>query len=118
VKSYFGLRGAAGNAKDMGPFLAVHGFRRIAAPVPGAVVILQPGFYRAGEGSRYGHAGVITSVAREDTSHWSFTVRSTNQIARSTTALGCNNISLKWFGPVAADSRLATYWLPPRRALR
>ncbi len=114
VKSYFGLKGAAGNAKDMGPFLAAHGFRRIPAPMPGAVAVLQPRYYRHGEGSRYGHAGVISSLTRVDAKHWAFILRSANQLARPTTALGCNNVSLKWFGPLAADSRLATYWLPPR----
>ena len=32
VKTYFGLKGAAGNAKDMAPFLLAHGFRRLLPP--------------------------------------------------------------------------------------
>lgn len=114
IKSYFGLRGPAGNARDMGPYLAAHGFRRVATPVTGAVIILQPSYYRHGEGSIYGHAGVIASVRREDGHHWSVSVRSANQIARPRTALGCNNVSLKWFGPLGDDARLVSYWLPPR----
>ncbi|HZQ35169.1 MAG TPA: CHAP domain-containing protein [Dehalococcoidia bacterium] len=114
VKSYFGLRGAAGNAKDMGPYLAAHGFKRLSRPVVGAVVILQPGYYRHGEGSVYGHAGIVTAVTRLDSRHWSLRVRSANQLARPQAALGCNNVSLKWFGPLATDSRLVSYWLPPR----
>ncbi len=114
VKSYFGLKGAAGNAKDMGPYLAAHGFRRVATPVVGAVVILQPGYYRRGEGSVYGHAGVITAVTRLDRQHWSLSVRSANQLARPQTALGCNNVSIRWFGPLESGSRLVSYWLPTR----
>lgn len=114
VKSYFGLKGAAGNAKDMGPYLAAHGFQHLSRPVVGAVVILQPGYYRRGEGSIYGHAGVITAVTRLDARHWSLSVRSANQLARPRTALGCNNISIKWFGPLASGSRLVSYWWPPR----
>jgi hypothetical protein len=114
VKRYFGLKGAAGNARDMGPFLAAHGFRRLKMPVAGAVVILQPGYYRHGEGSVYGHAGVITAVNRVDAHHWVLSVRSANQLARPQAQLGCNNVSLKWFGPLADNSRLVSYWLPPR----
>src|SRR5947209_4247733 len=45
VKNYYGLRGAAGDAKDMGAFLAAHGFRRSSEPAAGAVLVLQPGWY-------------------------------------------------------------------------
>lgn len=114
VKRYFGLKGAAGNAKEMGPYLAAHGFKSLTRPVVGAVVILQPGYYRHGEGAVYGHAGVITAVTRLDARHWSLSVRSANQLARPQTALGCNNVSIKWFGPLAHDSRLVSYWWPPR----
>src|ERR1700736_3999569 len=62
VKNYFGLKGAAGNAKDMGPFLAAHGFRRSDVPVPGAVVIFQPRFYKSGDGAFYGHVAIIEST--------------------------------------------------------
>ncbi|HLZ70944.1 MAG TPA: CHAP domain-containing protein [Dehalococcoidia bacterium] len=113
VKRYFGLRGAAGNAGDMGPYLAAHGFRPTSKPVAGAVAIVQPGYYRHGEGRIYGHAGVISSAWREDAKHWSFRLRSANQTAPPGTALGCNNVSVKWFGPFADESRLVSYWLPP-----
>ncbi|MHB8575286.1 MAG: CHAP domain-containing protein, partial [Dehalococcoidia bacterium] len=63
VKNFYRLQGAAGNAKDMGPFLAKHGFRRTNVPAPGEVVILQPSFYKSGAGAIYGHAAIIESIA-------------------------------------------------------
>jgi hypothetical protein len=114
VKTVFGLHGAAGNAKDMGPFLAAHGFRRSTTPVPGAVVVIQPGYYTRGAAAIYGHAAVITTVSRTRSGSWLLSVRGANQTGTSFTAAGCTDVSAKTVGPFTPSSRLVTYWLPPR----
>ena len=113
VKNSFGLRGAAGNAKDMGPFLAARGFRRSATPKVGAVVILQPAFYRTGSGAVYGHAGIIESLAAAGTHAWFIGVRGANQLGKQFTSASCGNVTFRSLGPIANGSPLATYWLPP-----
>jgi hypothetical protein len=115
VKTVFGLHGAAGNAKDMGPFLAAHGFRRSTTPVPGAVVIIQPGYYTRGAGAIYGHVAVITAVSHTRAGSWLLTVRGAQQTGTPFTAAGCNDVSVKAVGPFTPTSRLVTYWLPSRR---
>lgn len=114
VKSYFGLHGAAGNAKDMGPFLSAHGFRKSAEPVPGAVMILQPGWYRSGSGTKFGHAAVIVSVHASGRSAWSVSVRGANQTGGQFTSQSCSDVSVKSFEPLPRTSRLVSYWVPPR----
>jgi len=118
VKSMFGMRGAAGNAKDMGPFLAAHGFRRSTVPVPGAVVIIQPRFYPAGDGAIYGHVAIVTGVAPSGKSSWVITVRGANQTGSKFSAAGCSNVSAKSFGPYLRTTPLFSYWLPPRASGR
>ena len=113
VKNSFGLRGAAGNAKDMGPFLAARGFRRSATPKVGAVVILQPAFYQTGSGAVYGHAGIIESLAAAGTHAWFIGVRGANQLGKQFTSASCGNVTFRSLGPIANGSPLATYWLPP-----
>ncbi len=115
VKNYFGLHGAAGNARDMGPFLVAHGFRRSDTPVIGAVVIVQPAFYASGSGAVYGHAAIIESTAPSGRSGWFVGMRGGNQTGRQFTGAGCANVTFKSVGPIARTSRLVSYWLPPRR---
>lgn len=114
VKSSFGLRGAAGDAKDMGPFLAKNGFRRLDAPRTGAVVILQPAYYSSGEGSVYGHVAIIESTAPAGSSGWFVGMRGANQTGSQFSRSGCSNVTFKSVGPISKTSRLASYWLPPR----
>jgi len=114
VKNYYGLHGAAGNAKDMGPFLAAHGFRRTEAPAVGAVVIIQPGFYSRGSGAVYGHVAIIESLAPAGKRGWFLGLRSANQTGKQFAAAECSNVTFESIGPVAHSSRMFSYWLPPR----
>jgi surface antigen len=115
VKSYFGLKGAAGDAKDMAPFLAAHGFHRISAPIPGAVVIIQPRFYSSGPAAVYGHVAIVKSVTASGTSSWKLDIRGGNQSGKEFTASGCSNVTEKTIGPISRTSQAASYWAPPRR---
>ncbi len=115
VKNSFDLHGAAGNAKDMAPFLAAHGFRRADAPVVGGVVIVQPAYYTHGDGAVYGHVGLIESVAAAGKSGWFVGIRSANQTGSPFSGAGCSNVTFKSFGPFPRTGGLVTYWLPPRR---
>ena len=118
VKNVFGLRGAAGNARDMGAFLAAHGFRRSAAPVVGAVVVIQPAYYAAGSGALYGHAGIVEAVSSADHGARLLRVRSANQQGRPFSAAGCSNVTVKPFRQDTRARRLFSYWLPPALAGR
>lgn len=113
IKRTFGLSGAAGNAKDMEPYLAARGFRRLAGPVPGAVAVFQPGLYSGGPGSIYGHVAIVVALTTADSRTWAFTARSANQTGAQYTAYTCSNVSVKGFGPFPRGSRLISYWLPP-----
>jgi hypothetical protein len=111
VKNYFGLKGAAGNAKDMGPFLAAHGFRRSMVPLPGAVVIFQPKFYPSGLGRVYGHSAIVQSASASGKSSWTITVHGANQTGKRASASGCSDVSTKSFGPYPRTSNLVSYWV-------
>jgi hypothetical protein len=113
VKNYFALHGAAGNAKDMGPFLAAHGFRRSDTPAIGDVVVVQPAFYSSGSGAIYGHSAIIESLAPAGTTGWFLGLRSANQTGKQFAASTCANVTFKSVGPVARTSRLVSYWTPP-----
>lgn len=115
VKNRFGLNGAAGNAKDMGPFLAKHGFRRSDAPVVGGVVIFQPGAYKSGEGAIYGHVGLIESIAPAAPNGWFVGVRGANQTGNRFSDQGCSDVTFKSYGPFPRSSALVSYWLPPHK---
>lgn len=113
IKNYYGLKGAAGNAKDMGPFLASHGFRRRDEPAVGAVVILQPSFYKSGDGAIYGHVAIIESTAPAGKTGWFLGLRGGNQTGARFTASGCSNVTFKSYGPISRNSHIASFWLPP-----
>ena len=115
VKNYFALGGAAGNAKDMGPFLSAHGFRRSDTPAIGDVVVVQPAFYPAGSGATYGHTAIIESLAPAGTTGWFLGLRSANQTGKQFVGSSCGNVTFKSVGPVARTSRLVSYWVPPHR---
>jgi hypothetical protein len=115
VKSRFGLSGSAGNARDMGAFLAKQGFRRSDSPAVGGVVIFQPGVYKTGDGAIYGHVGVIESTAPAAPNGWFVGVRGANQTGKAFNDQGCGNVTFKSYGPFPATSSLVSYWLPPRK---
>ncbi len=115
VKNYFDLHGAAGNARDMGPFLAAHGFRRSDVPAIGAIVILQPAYYAGGSGAIYGHTAIIESLAPAGSTGWFLGLRGANQSGKQFTGANCGNVTFKSNGPVSRTSRLVSYWLPPHR---
>jgi hypothetical protein len=114
VKNYFGLRGTAGNAKDMGPFLAARGFQRSTTPAVGDVVLIQPAFYDRGSGATYGHSAIVESLARAGGGGWFLGLRSANQTGKQFAGANCSNVTFKSVGPVSRTSRLASYWVPPR----
>lgn len=115
VKSRFGLSGAAGNAKDMGAFLAKHGFRRSDTPAAGGVVIFQPGAYKSGDGAIFGHVGVIESTAPAAPNGWFVGVRGANQTGTRFADQGCSDVTFKSYGPFPRGSSLVSYWLPPHK---
>lgn len=115
VKNRFALGGAAGNARDMGAFLAKHGFQRSDAPVVGGVVILQPAFYKTGDGAIYGHVGLIESIAPAGSGGWFVGIRGANQTGKTFTDQGCTDVTFKSYGPFPRGSSLVSYWLPPHK---
>ncbi|MGI8551417.1 MAG: CHAP domain-containing protein [Dehalococcoidia bacterium] len=115
VKSRFGLTGAAGDAKDMGPFLQRHGFRKVSAPQTGAVIIIQPAFFHSGSGAIYGHVGVIDGVASVDKGRtWAIAVHGSNQLGSMFNGSNCSNVTLS-AKSILKTSHLATYWAPPHK---
>jgi hypothetical protein len=115
IKNRFGLTGAAGDAKDMGPFLAKNGFKRSAIPIPGGVVIIQPGFYPSGSGAVYGHAALIQSIYPAGKYAWRLTLVAANQSGAKFTAADCTDVSIKDFAPIPWTSKMFSYWAPPPR---
>ena len=109
VKSALGLTGAAGNAKDMGPFLKAKGFKKVSSPVAGAVVIFAPPHLYVDP--NFGHVGIIRQVKAEG-SKWKLLIRSSNLFGQSKyfTSAGCSNVSDTWFTPFAKTASTVTYW--------
>ncbi|MEQ8754251.1 MAG: ricin-type beta-trefoil lectin domain protein [Coleofasciculus sp. G1-WW12-02] len=110
VKRRFGLSGAVGNAKDMGPALAARGFRQVSQPQVGAIAIFQPGFSRyTFVNQTYGHVGVISQV-RNLGDKWQILVDNTN-FGGHGVSLNCNNFSKNWYNPYPKNTSTVSYWV-------
>lgn len=108
IKHVYGLTGAMGNAKDMGPALQSRGFTRLSSPQVGAVVIFQPSF--GGVNSTYGHVGIIRAVWQTNYGrNWQVTVRAANQGGWQTIS-NCKNVNDVTFHSYTKGSAAVAYY--------
>ena len=114
IKNRYGLTGSIGGsgcAKDMGPYLAARGFRKVSNPQVGAVVIFQPSF-GSGINQSCGHVAVIVKVQSVDNnSKWSITVRGANQGGSTFTQYNCTNVSDVSFKSYPKTSTSVSYYV-------
>ena len=106
IKHSYDINGSTGNAKDMGRSLVNnYGFRKVSAPVVGAIVVFQPSFGQVNP--TYGHVGRVIGVSDSGGS-WRITVRSANN-GGSQTVLDCNNMNDKAYSAAKSSGSIAYY---------
>jgi Bacterial SH3 domain len=84
---------AVGNAKDMGSYLASHGFTRVNAQ-PGAIAVMGTSF--PGSNPTWGHVGLIETT-RSSGGNTFIALRTANQGGNGSDA-NCNNVNVLNFG--------------------
>lgn len=110
VKRRFGLSGAVGNAKDMGPALTARGFRQVSQPQTGAIAIFQPAFSQYTRVDQtYGHVGVISDL-QDMGNQWKIRILSSNSGGK-TTEFNCNNVNDIWYKPYPKNTNSISYWV-------